>query len=124
MIVAGFGCRPGCRASEIIALLRRAEALAGESASVLAAPDFRVGEHGLQEAATRLRLPLRWPGHAVLLQVQPRCVTRSERARRETGLASVAEACALALAGPRGALVLPRIASRHATCALARTAPL
>ncbi|HTI02212.1 MAG TPA: cobalamin biosynthesis protein, partial [Acidisoma sp.] len=50
---------------------------------------------------------------------QGRCLTRSARAQREVGLASVAEAAALAGAGPGGRLVLARIAADGVTCALA-----
>jgi cobalt-precorrin 5A hydrolase len=43
-------------------------------------------------------------------------------ARRHTGLASVAEAAALAAAGPDSRLLLPRISGARATCALAISA--
>ena len=51
---------------------------------------------------------------------QPRCRTRSARAQAHVGVASVAEGCALAAAGPEGRLVLARIASGGVTCALAQ----
>ena len=46
-------------------------------------------------------------------------VTRSARIEALRGVGSLAEAAALAAAGPQGRLVLPRIASAGATCALA-----
>ncbi|UPG71217.1 cobalamin biosynthesis protein [Roseomonas gilardii subsp. gilardii] len=118
-VVAGIGCRPLCAAEEIEALLRRAEALAGCRAMRLAIPDFRAGADGPREAAGRLGLPLHLIPRVALEAGQSRCPTRSEASLRATGLASVAEAAALALAGPGGRLVLPRIASANATCALA-----
>jgi cobalt-precorrin 5A hydrolase len=50
---------------------------------------------------------------------EPRCPTRSDKALETTGFSSVAEAAALAAAGAGGILVLPRISSAKATCALA-----
>ena len=59
---------------------------------------------------------------AALAAAQPGCVTRSAAAERVVGVGSVAEGSALAAAGPGGTLLLPRIASARATCALAEAA--
>jgi cobalt-precorrin 5A hydrolase len=48
---------------------------------------------------------------------QSRCPTASLTAASATGFASVAEAAAI---GAAGALLLPRIASSQATCAIGR----
>jgi len=120
MIVAGVGCRRACPADAIVVVVRRALALAACEAAALAAPAFRADEPGLRLAATALGLPLAIVDGAALAAVQPRCITRSARAAETTGFASVAEAAALAVAGPGGILLLPRIASGQATCALAR----
>jgi cobalt-precorrin 5A hydrolase len=45
--------------------------------------------------------------------------TRSLRVLALTGLPSVAEAAALAAAGPRARLIVPRVSAATATCALA-----
>jgi cobalt-precorrin 5A hydrolase len=111
MIVAGIGCRRGCTAEEIVALVRAAGA-----ADALAAPAFKRHEPGLHEAARQLGLELRFVTDAALAAVQPLCVTRSAAAERTTGHASIAEAAALA---GGGVLVRARIASANATCALA-----
>ncbi len=116
MIIAGIGCRRGCPAEAIVALVRQAEAL-GEKADALAAPSFKQNEPGLLEAATRLGMPLIFEDAATLAAAQPRCATRSAAAERTTGFASVAEAAAL---GAAGVLVVPRLAGAGATCALAR----
>lgn len=118
--LAGLGCRPGASAEAVLALLREAEGRSGRRIVRLAAPFFRQGMPALEEAARRLGLPLDWIGHAALLAVQPRCPTRSEAALRATGLASVAEGCALAAGG---ALLLPRIAEGGVSCALAEPPP-
>ena len=119
MIVAGIGCRTGCAAEEIAGLVRRAAALSGCEPGVLATPAFKAEEPGLQAAAFLLGLTLLQVSTEDLEAVQPRCITRSERAEAATGVASVAEGSALAAAGPLARLRLPRIASAGATCAIA-----
>ena len=123
MIVAGIGCRRGCDGDAIATLVRRASGDAGCDVSALAAPESRGDEPGVQVAARTLALPLIVVDRAALLAVQPRCVTRSARVQDATGFSSVAEAAALAAAGPDATLVLPRIAGGGATCALARGGP-
>jgi cobalt-precorrin 5A hydrolase len=118
-VVAGIGCRRNARVEDILAVLRDAEMRAGATAVALAAPDFKSGEAGLREAAVRLDVPLVFVGDANLAAMQEFCPTKSLVAARETGFASVAEASALAAAGPRATLVLARIAHPTATCALA-----
>lgn len=126
MIVAGIGCRKGCAADEIVALVRRAVAEAGAAhcrLTALAAPAFKRAEPGLCEAATILALPLLHVGDDRLKAVQAECPTRSAPALAATGHGSVAEAAALAAAGPGARLVLARISSAAATCALAERGP-
>ncbi len=118
MIVAGIGCRRACPADEIVDLVQRAGRLAAPP-DALAAPDFKRDEPGLLEAARRLGLDLVFVATDAMAAVQPGCVTCSAKALRATGLASVAEAAALAHGGR---LLLPRIASARATCALATRA--
>jgi cobalt-precorrin 5A hydrolase len=115
MIVAGIGCRRDCPAEDIVVLVRRAEALS-HPIDALAAPAFKADEPGLREAAACLGLPLLFVPDAILVAAQPHCPTRSEAAGRARGLASVAEAAAI---GAGGTLLLPRIASARATCAVA-----
>lgn len=120
-MVAGVGLRRECSAGEIVALVRRAAAQAGRAPSVLAAPAFKRGE-ALDAAAAELGLALVLVEEAALAAVQPACVTHSRMALRRVGVGSVAEGSALAAAGVGGRLVLARIASGAATCALAERA--
>ena len=120
-MIAGIGCRRDCPAEDIVALVRRAEAAVGAGVTALAAPAAKAGEAGLHAAAGALGVVLLLVEHAALAAVQETCVTRSVCAERALGVASVAEGCALAAAGPGARLVLARIASARATCALART---
>jgi cobalt-precorrin 5A hydrolase len=119
MIVAGIGCRRAVSASAIVTLARDAAERIAVRLDLLAAPEFRREEAGVAEAASTLGLPIRWIAHAALKGEQGRCLTRSARAEAEVGLASVAEAAALAAAGPGSRLILPRIASGGVTLALA-----
>ncbi|HWX49607.1 MAG TPA: cobalamin biosynthesis protein [Roseomonas sp.] len=120
LATAGLGLRPSTSAEAIITLVRRAEALSGLRVGRLAAPAFRRGLPALTEAATILGVELLFLDHAALRAVQDRCPTRSEAALRATGIASVAEGCALAAGGT---LVLPRIAAEGVTCALSAETP-
>lgn len=123
MLIAGVGCRPDCEAAEIAALVRRAGDLAPNPIGVIAAPHFRADHAELLAAARQLGLELRLIDRPALLAAQPRCATLSHRAAQEVGIAAVAEGAALAASGPGGRLVLPRIASANATCALAMGTP-
>ena len=116
-VVAGIGCRRNCPASAIVAAIREAEAAAGRRATHLAAPAFKSNEPGLHQAATLLNLPLTFVDTKALEAVQPSCPTRSPTALAATGLASIAEAAALAASG--GTLIQPRTGQGLATCALA-----
>ncbi len=118
--LAGIGARPSASATDIVALLRSAEALSGHRIARLMAPDFRRGLPALAEAASVLGLPLGFVARDAILAAQPRCPTRSDAALEATGIASVAEGCALA---GGGRLVLPRIDGPGVTCALATDHP-
>ena len=117
MVVAGVGCRRGCGAADIVAVVREAEALAGCVAAVLAAPAFKDGEAGVREAAGTLGIPLVFVDAARMAAAQAGCVTRSDVVLAAVGVASVAEAAALAVSG--GRLLAARLARGAATCALA-----
>jgi len=114
MIVAGVGFSTGALAEDIVAVVQAASV----AAQVLAAPDFKDGA-ALHAAAEALALPLVLITRAALEAVQPRCTTRSAVAETAVGLASVAEACALAGAGPNSRLLVTRISHERATCAVA-----
>lgn len=119
MIVAGIGLRPGCSVDEITRLVEQAAERAGCRPEQLAIPQFREAEAGPVAAAEALSLGLIVVGDIALADAQPRCRTYSPRAEAATGIASVAEGCALAAAGPDALLLLPRISSANATCAIA-----
>ncbi|MDD2876613.1 MAG: cobalamin biosynthesis protein [Acidiphilium sp.] len=119
MIVAGIGYRRGAGSGEIVALVRRAARLAGSMPAALAAPGFKSDDIGLVAAAA-LDLPLIIVTEAEMAAAQPRCLTLSARTQAAVGVASVAEGCALAVAGPHSRLILARITGTNATCAIAQ----
>jgi cobalt-precorrin 5A hydrolase len=119
MIAAGVGFRAACAAEEIEALVREAERAAGYAAEALAVPGFKAAAPAVAEAASRLGIPVLAIDEAALAAAQADCPTSSPTALAAVGFASVAEACALAAAGPGARLLTGRLASAAATCALA-----
>jgi len=122
MIVAGLGFRTTCTANELVALIGRVGEAAGAHVEALAVPDFKAGASALATAAAILAIEVRPVTRAALAEVQRLCPSRSAAALAAVGVASVAEACALAAAGPGGRLLAPKAASGAATCALAMSA--
>lgn len=119
MTVAGLGLRSGASSADIVGLLRRAEKESGRSIQLVVVPEFKQQLAALREALSILRLPMITASRARLERLQARCPTQSVAALAATGLASVAEACALAALREGGKLVLPRIATAQTTCAIA-----
>ncbi|MDN6871592.1 cobalamin biosynthesis protein [Pseudomonas citronellolis] len=126
ILVAGLGCRRGCGADELLALLRaclREAGLEEAALNALASSEAKALEGGLRDLSRQLRLPLELLDAQRLAPYEERLTSTSERARQVTGSAGVAEAAALALAealaeGP-ARLVVPKRRSANATCALA-----
>jgi len=116
-LVAGLGFRHATQADEILALVRRALATQAMPLGCLATAADRAGEPAIRTVAAVLGVPLIGVPAEALIAVDGRVVTRSSRIAATRGIGSVAEAAALAVAG--SALLLPRIASAGATCALA-----
>ena len=124
MLVAGVGFRRGDEDGEIVALVEEALAWAelvpacGERLATVASlaelPAFA-------EAARYLAVTAIAVDPETLAAATPSIRTRSPRSLAAHGVGSVAEAAALGAAGPGAELILERIASPAATCALART---
>ena len=121
MIVAGIGCRRGCAAGDILQIIGQAAAQAEVKIDRLATDARKSQEPGLIEAAAVLGLSVSVVGESALGEAQASCTTRSARVQALVGFGAIAEAAALAAAGPHSRLVLARIANKTATCALAAT---
>jgi cobalt-precorrin 5A hydrolase len=118
-IVAGIGCCRDCLADEIVTLVQRAAGEVGQHINALAVPAHRASLPGVINAARRLGLGMKLISVESLAAEQANCMTHSPLVQELTGLGSVAEAAALAAAGAGSRLLLPRIQSERATCAIA-----
>lgn len=116
MIVAGFGFR----GNVTVASLRAALAATGQAqVEMLAAPSDKALSLAFQKFAKELSLPV-LEISADMMQAAD-TPTHSGYSLTHRGTGSVAEACALAAAGPQAELVTHRQISpdRLATCAIA-----
>jgi cobalt-precorrin 5A hydrolase len=125
MIVAGVGCRKGASAADIEAAVAAALGRAGlgtAALDLLATSVAKAGESGIAGAASAIGLRLVLIPQEELEAAGARAATRSARVIAVAGVPSVAEAAALAAAGPAARLIVARIAVGSATCALAEGA--
>jgi cobalt-precorrin 5A hydrolase len=119
-LIVGVGCRRGVSAAAILAAIRESlSACRAKPADVrlLASVDIKKNEKGLLAAAARLRIPLVFIASDEIRQTR-RKFSISRVAREKMGLPAVAEPAAL-LAGRRTRLLVPRIARRGVTVAVA-----
>jgi len=128
MIIAGIGCRRGAGADDIEAAIRAALDRAGIEAAdleAIATGSAKASEPGIAATAATLGLTIMPIAEAELKAAGARVQTRSDRVLALTGVPSLAEAAALAAAGPSSRLIASRLVVGAATCALARsdTAP-
>ncbi|MCX2561038.1 cobalamin biosynthesis protein [Acetobacter farinalis] len=120
MSVAGFGWCHAAQAPAAADFVRQVVRQGGHTAlTCLAVPAFRRGDALPEQVAARLGVPLLWVPAEAIQAMQGLCQTGSEKVLKETGFAAVAEACALAAAGPGAVLLVPRQTGEGVTCALA-----
>jgi cobalt-precorrin 5A hydrolase len=122
MIVAGIGCKRGAAASDIEAAIRAALARARVDASnlkAIATSKAKDAEAGIATAASIFGVGIMLVPDAELKAAGTRVATRSDRVLALTGVPSLAEAAALAAAGPSSRLIASRLVVGAATCALA-----
>ncbi len=125
VLCLGLGCERGAPADEVIDLAHRTLGEHGLAEAALAAVvslELKAGEPALEALAEALGVPARFFPAARLEQETPRLADPSELVFREVGCHGVAEGAALAAAGPDGELVVPKVRSARATCAVARAA--
>jgi cobalt-precorrin 5A hydrolase len=122
VIAAGVGCKRGAAASAIEAAIRAALARAqidDDALDVIATIAAKESEAGIQAAAAIFGLSLIVVPQRDVVAANDRVETRSARVATLAGVGSVAEAAALAAAGPASTLLVPRLVVGTATCALA-----
>jgi cobalt-precorrin 5A hydrolase len=121
-IAIGVGCRLGSSAYAIEALVRQALDRTQQARRLgLFTIEDKNTEPGLIAAARSLGLDLVFLARDALREEAPFVQTRSIRSETQFGVPSVAEAAALAGAGPGGVLIFPRIVSQGVTCAIAQS---
>ncbi|SEO99735.1 cobalt-precorrin 5A hydrolase [Aquisalimonas asiatica] len=127
MIALGVGFASRCTENElaavVMAVLEEVPGLLDAHAGVarLAAPAHKRPAGLLEPVAGRVGLSPVYVTRDQLSAWQPATVTRSRLAEAAVGLPAVAEAAALAAAGPGARLLIPRRTAGPATCALALT---
>ena len=120
VIVAGFGFRAGASVDSLRDALARAAG--GHQPDCLATAADKAMAPAFQQLVAETRLPFHAISATDLTTVKT--PTQSAAAQASHGTGSVAEAAALAAAGPGARLLAPRAISsdRQATCALAMKA--
>jgi cobalt-precorrin 5A hydrolase len=122
MIAAGVGCRRGAAAPDIEAAIRAALAranIAADALDVIATIEAKRAEPGIVAAAETFGVSVVIVAGHELALASDRIETHSDRVLMLTGVGSVAEAAALAAAGPSARLIAPRLVIGAATCAIA-----
>jgi cobalt-precorrin 5A hydrolase len=126
MIAAGIGCKRGAPASDIEGAIRAALACAQIDAGalgIIATIEAKRAEVGIRAVAEKFGVSIVVVPQREFAAANGRVETHSERVSALAGVGSVAEAAALAAAGPASKLIVPRIVVGTATCALAAVPP-
>ncbi len=124
VLAIGVGCLRGAAANDVIALIEAALSEADLSASAIGglfSLDLKLDEPAFHLAAQHFNVPFRTFDSTTLAAEGDRLATPSDAVEQAVGLKGVAEAAALAAAGPQGTLILPKRSNRVATCAIARS---
>lgn len=122
VLAIGVGCERGAEPKEVLALVRRTLAkakLSPEAVACVASLDLKADEPAVQAVADLLGVPTRFFFPAELEEQTPRLANPSEVVFQATGTHGVAEGAALAAVGRKGRLIVPKVKSDHATCAIA-----
>jgi cobalt-precorrin 5A hydrolase len=122
MIVAGLGCRKAILAAQVESAIEAAlrhNQIEGHRLDVIAVPAVKGMEAGIVAAAAARGVLLVLITQDALEEADLRTLTRSARSMDTLNVQSVAEAAALAAAGPNSRLLAPRVAIGPVTCALA-----
>ncbi|MEL6643573.1 MAG: cobalamin biosynthesis protein [Pseudomonadota bacterium] len=116
MIVAGFGFRADATVASLQDALAQAQ---GAAPDCLATLSDKAATDAFQDFARQLGVAIQ--PIATDLAAQEETLSQSAASLATYGIGSVAEACALAAAGPGARLLGPRCVStdRKATCAIA-----
>lgn len=121
-LALGIGASSDADGEALIALVEDTLAAAGlerAEIAVIASIDSKADEPAVQALAAHLGLPTRFFPAARLAEEEARLTSPSEAVRRRIGVPGVAEAAALAAAGPQGRLLVGKTKGARTTCAFA-----
>ena len=126
-LVLGMGCERGCDPTEAVALAEQAltdSGYARQSLAAIVSLDLKADEAAIHAVAAHFGVPARFFDAATLERETPRLKNPSDIVFAEVGCHGVAEGAALASVGPKGELVFPKIKSKGATAAIARSSEI
>lgn len=121
-LAVGIGCERGTKTDEVCALAMAALLDAGLAEAAVAGVyslDLKTDEPAIHALARQLGVPARFFPADALEAETPRLANPSDAVFAEVGCHGVAEAAALAAAGPEARLIVPKRKSDHATVAIA-----
>jgi cobalt-precorrin 5A hydrolase/precorrin-3B C17-methyltransferase len=121
-IAIGVGCERNAKPVELIRLVQTTlsgHGIARDSIAGVYSLDLKADEPAMQELARWLGVPFRVFDAATLEAETPRLANPSDTVFAEVGCHGVAEGAALAAAGPTATLIVPKVKSERATCAIA-----
>lgn len=121
-IAIGVGCERNARPVELIRLVQTTlsdHGIARDSIAGVYSLDLKADEPAMQELARWLGVPFRVFDAATLEAETPRLANPSDTVFAEVGCHGVSEGAALAAAGPDATLIVPKVKSERATCAIA-----
>lgn len=121
-IAIGVGCERNCSPVELIRLVQTTldeHSLAREAIAGIYSLDLKADERAMHELSTWLGVPLLFFDATRLEQETPRLANPSDTVFAEVGCHGVAEGAALAAAGADASLIVPKVKSQRATCAMA-----
>ncbi|MDA8232067.1 MAG: precorrin-3B C(17)-methyltransferase [Magnetospirillum sp.] len=124
VLALGVGCERGTPADALDTLVRdtlAAEALSPGAVACVASLDLKADEAAVHALAAGLGVPARFFTPEELERETPRLQNPSDIVFRETGCHGVAEGASLAAAGPKAALIVPKLKGGRCTLAVARS---
>ncbi|WP_319410408.1 precorrin-3B C(17)-methyltransferase [uncultured Cohaesibacter sp.] len=120
-LVIGVGCERGIDTESLIGHIRsvlETHSLAPEAIGMLASIDLKMDEAAIHAAAGHFDVPVRFFTAEELEAQKERLKTPSDVVFAEVGCHGVAEGAALAAAGVKGSLLVAKVKSDKATCAV------
>lgn len=123
VLAVGIGCERQAPAHGLATFVSRTLADAGlsrDSIAAIGSVDLKGDEPAMKALSAALDRPMRLFSVDALEALTPRLANPSEVVFQEIGCHGVAEAAALALAGPDGSLIVEKVKQGPYTCAVAR----